>query len=167
MKRLFAAACGLVFAATLAGCGSTTDSLDFKVPAGFVSKMNTFVVSVWTKGDKDSPDQLIVLFKSPVKASKDVDVNTFDTSSISSSGGMKNTKIESKQQIKICGDHPALLMKATGTSEQAKGKDMDVEMLFTSWDGTIYMAMYGHNHTAAADPGAENAIKSVCLKSAT
>ncbi|MDQ2991735.1 MAG: hypothetical protein M3R30_02795 [Candidatus Eremiobacteraeota bacterium] len=167
MKRLYAAACGLVFAAALAGCGSTTDSLDFKVPTGFESKMNTFVVSVWTKGDKSSPDQLIVLFKSPVKSSKDVNVNSFDTGSISSSGGMKNTTVQSKQQINICGDHPALLVKATGTSEQAKGKEMDVEMLFTSWDGTIYMAMYGYDHKTTPDAEAESAIKSVCQKTAT
>ncbi len=162
MKRLFAAACGLVFAATLAGCGSTTDNLDFKVPAGYDSKMNTFIMSMWTKGDKDSPN-LIMLMKLPVK----MDEAKLDAGTFTSSSGMKDAKVESSAKIKICGDHPAMLVKATGTSEQAKGKDMDVEALVTVWGGSTYMAMYMHPHGSAPDPDGEIAIKSVCQKTAS
>jgi hypothetical protein len=162
MKRTFAAACGLVFAVVLTGCGSTTDSLDFKVPAGFQSKLNTMIMSVWTKGDNNNAEMLM-LFKSPVK----MDDKKLDASTFTSSSGMKNTTVHSSEKVQICGAHPAILVKMTGTSEQVKGKEMDVDMLITSWDGTGYMAMYGYPHGGAADPAGLAAIKSVCQKSAT
>jgi hypothetical protein len=163
MKRLFAAAFGLLFAATLAGCGSTTDNLDFKVPSGYDAKVNTFIMSLWTKGDKNNPDSMLMLFKMPVK----MDDSKFDSSTFTSSGGVKNAKIESTDKIQICGNHPAMLVKMTGTSDQNKGKDMDMEMLVTAWGGNTYMAMYGRPHGSTADPAGEDAIKSVCQKSAT
>jgi hypothetical protein len=161
MKRLFAAACGLVFAATLAGCGSTTDSLNFKVPTGYTNKMNTFIMSLWQKGDADTGG-FIMLMKLPVK----VDNSKFDASTFSSSGA-KNMKIESTQSIQICGNQPAMLAKATGTSDQVKGKDMNMEMLMTGVGGNSYIAMYMYPQKSTPDPDAEAAIKSVCAKSAT
>lgn len=167
MKRTFAAACGLVLIAVLAGCGSTTDNLDFKVPAGFESKLNTFVMSMWMKGPKDNPDSLLMLFKSPVKMDESKLNKDFDPSTFTSSSGMKNTKIESTEKVQICGEHPAMLLKMTGTNEQVKGKDMDIEMLVTEWNGTAYMAMYAYQHGDSADPAGEDAIKSVCEKGGT
>jgi len=162
MKRMFAAACGLVFAAVLAGCGSTTDNLAFKVPAGYSNKMNTFIMSMWQKGDTDSLSGLIMLMKLPVK----MDSSKFDSTTLSSSG-TKNMKIESTQSVQICGNQTAMLAKATGTSDQVKGKDMNMEMLMTSVGGNSYIAMYMYPQKAAADPDAEATIKSVCAKSAT
>jgi len=162
MKRTFAAACGLVFAVLLAGCGSTTDNLAFKAPAGYTNKMNTFIMSMWQKGDANSVGGLIMLMKLPVK----MDTKKFDSSTFSSSGA-KNMKIESSQVIRICGDQTATLAKATGTSDQVKGKDMNMEMLMTSVGGNSYVAMYMYPEKTPADPDAEAAIKSVCAKSAT
>jgi len=164
MKRLFAAACGLVFASVLAGCGSTTDNLDFKVPPGYTSKMSMAFLSVWTKGtDTDKTADVLMLMKLPVK----MDQSKFDSGAFTSSGGMKDAKVESTQKISICGDQTAMLVKATGTSEQAKGKEMDVEMLVTPLKGNTYMAMYLYPHGGTADPAGEAAIKSVCAKSGT
>ena len=162
MKRMFAAACGLVFATVLAGCGSTTDNLDFKAPAGYTNKMNTFIMSMWQKGDSDSLGGLIMLMKLPVK----VDNSKFDATTLSSSGA-KNMKIESTQNIQICGNQAAVLAKATGKSDQVKGKDLNMEMLMTSVGGNSYIAMYMYPEKTAADTAAEAAIKSVCAKSAT
>jgi len=162
MKRTFAAACGLVFAAALAGCGSTTDSLDFKVPQGYSSKMNTFVMSMWTKGTTPGgADSVIILFKSPVKGDAKMKL---DPTELTTSSGTKNLKVDSSANIQICGAHPAMLIKGTGTSERTKGKDENVEMLMTNWDGTIYMAMYAYPTTEKPDPAAEDAIKTVCEK---
>lgn len=163
MKSMFAAACGLVFVAVLAGCGSSTSNLDFKVPAGYDSKMSTMFLNVWTKGDKENPSDILMLMKLPVK----MDQSKFDTSTFTTSGGMKNAKIESTEKIQICGAQTAMLVKATGSNSQAKGKEMDVEMLVTALGGDTYMAMYMYGHGGTADPAGEDAIKSVCQKSAT
>ncbi len=164
MKRMVAAACGLVFAAALAGCGSTTDNLDFKVPPGYTSKMSMAFLSVWTKGtDADKTSDVLMLMKLPVK----MDEAKFESNTFTSSGGMKDAKVESTQKITICGNQSAMLVKATGTSEQAKGKEMDVDMLVTPLNGNTYMAMYLYPHGGAADPAGLAAIKSVCAKSAT
>jgi hypothetical protein len=153
MKRLIVAAGGLILAAALTGCGSTTDSLDFKVPNGYQAKFNTMVMSLWTKGS--STDSVIMLMKIPVKTSES-DFQVPDSA-------VKDAKIQSKELMTICGDHQATLMKMTGTSSQSK-KNSNVEMLLTSWGSTTYMAMYVYPKGEGADPNAEAAIKSVCQK---
>lgn len=159
MRRTFAAACGLVMVAVLAGCGSTTDNLDFKVPQGYTSKINTFLMSMWNKGD-GSNAELIMLMKLPTK----MDETKFDPQEISASGGAKNMKISKDEAIRICGDHPAHIIRGTATSEQAKGKDENLEMLVTGWDNNTYMAMYLYPQSAKPDPAAEAALKTVCQK---
>ncbi len=162
MKRSIAAVLGLVFAAALAGCGSTTDSLDFKVPPGYTSKMSTMFMNIWTEGDKDSPTNMLMLMKLPTKW----DANgKFDPGTISSSSGLKGAKIQSADKIQICGTHPAILAKMSGTSEQAKGKDMNIELLMTGWENSTYMAMYMYPHDGKPEAAGEAALKSVCEKS--
>src|SRR5258708_1249877 len=56
MRRLLLAACGLGFAAALAGCGNATDNLDFKVPPGYQSKLNLFGTEMWIKGNNQNPE---------------------------------------------------------------------------------------------------------------
>src|ERR1700680_3762807 len=140
-KSLLAGA--LTLAALLAGClGGATDNLDFKVPPGFNSTFSMFGSQMWTKGEKDQA-QVLMLMKLPVKmATKDFKMppNT----------AAKDTKIESQQNIMICGNHPAVFIKATGTSTSSN-KNVDLEMLMTGWGNNTYFAMYAYPATAWAD----------------
>jgi hypothetical protein len=166
MRRMILAACGLAFAAALAGCGNATDNLDFKVPPGYQSKLNLFGTEMWMKGDSQNPEVLF-LMKLPVKTN-DADFEKkmqqgFDSSSLPPN--VKNAKISEHQRVMICGDHPAFLLKATGSSsESGSKKEENMEMLFTAWNDTTYLTMYMYPQAASADPDAEAALKSVCVK---
>jgi hypothetical protein len=153
-KSLLAGA--LTLAALLAGClGGATDNLDFKVPPGFNSQFSMFGSQMWTKGPKDQ-SQILMLMKLPVKMeSKDFQMPP--------NSAARDMKIESQQNIMICGNHPAVFIKATGTSSSSN-KDVDLEMLMTGWGSTTYFAMYAYPTTTSADPTAEDSLKTVCQK---
>ena len=117
----------------LAGCfGGATDNLDFKVPPGFNSQFSMFGTQMWTKGAKDQA-QVLMLMKLPVK----MDAKNFQ---MPSNAATKNTTIESRQDITICGNHPAVLIKAKGTSTSSN-KDIDLDMLLTGWGNNTYFGL--------------------------
>jgi hypothetical protein len=164
MKRMLLAACGLALVAALAGCGSATDNLNFKVPQGYETKLNLFGNAMWIKGT-DKNAQILWLMKLPVKVDDSKLYQNFDPSSLPS-GGVKNATISQREKITICGDHPAFFMKATGHSTQNNQNiDENIEMLMTAWNGSTYLTMYMYPQGRAPEPDAEAAIRSVCLKS--
>jgi hypothetical protein len=153
-KSLLAGA--LTLAALLAGCfGGATDNLDFKVPPGFNSQFNMFGSQMWTKGEKDQ-GQVLMLMKLPVQ------MQTKDFQMPANSAA-KNMKVESQQNIMICGNHPAVFIKATGTSTSSN-KDVDLEMLMTGWGSNTYFAMYAYPTATQPDGVAEDSLKTVCQK---
>lgn len=153
-KSLLAGA--LTLAALLAGCfGGATDNLDFKVPPGFNSQFNMFGSQMWTKGDKNDA-QVLMLMKLPVK----METKDFQ---MPANTATRDTKIESRQDIMICGNHPAVFVKASGTSTQ-NNKDVDLEMLMTGWGSNTYFAMYAYPATTQPDSSAEASLQTVCQK---
>jgi hypothetical protein len=62
------------------------------------------------------------------------------------------------KDIKICGNHPAILMT------QPNNPDQIWEGVSTSWNSLRYMAVYVRPVSASPDPEAEKAIRSICLK---
>lgn len=180
MKRSFAALCGLAFASLLAGCGNASDNLAFKVPNGYQSKVSVLgMVQIWTQGG--SADQsMIMLTKLPVK--KDIASKDAAPLDLTSTAGLKSDKttVESMQQISICGNQPARLMKMrvqeskptatasptgkTASAASPAAKEMQMEMLMTNVGNNSYVAMYMYPQTDKPDAAAEAALKTVCAK---
>jgi hypothetical protein len=159
MKRLITAALVLAVSGALAGCGSATDSVDFKVPDGYQSKLNMFGMEIWTKGN-DPNQSAILLMKMPVK----MDEKNFKMPDLSTAG-VKDAKITSSKMTTICGDQPAMVMTVTGTSSKGDtSKQEDLNMVMTSAAGATYMAMYMRPHGEATDTDAANAVNNVCAK---
>jgi hypothetical protein len=157
MKRLFGAVCTFAVAAVLAGCGSATDNVDFKVPDGYQSKVNMFGMQVWTKGADNNDQTAIMLMKLPVK----MDPKNFQMPDLNSAG-LKNSKVTAEKTTTICGDQPAVIASMTGTSNA--NKDESVDMVVTGAGGATYMAMYMRPAGSAPDADAQHAINNVCAK---
>jgi hypothetical protein len=164
MKRVLLMGCALAAVTGLAACGSATDNLTFKVPAGFTSKTSLLgFMQMWTKGEGDNPS-MIILARIPVKV--DLNQKDFQSPDLSSYTGVKNgnAKLESMARITICGNQPAILTK-TNAADKNNKKEMEMQTLLTVVDNSTYAAVYMYPETQAVDRGAEDALKTVCAKS--
>jgi hypothetical protein len=164
MKRVLLLGCALAAAAGLAACGSASDNLNFKVPAGFTSKTSLLgFMQMWTKGNGDNPS-LIILTRIPVKM--DLNSKDFQSPDLSSYTGVKkgNAKLESLSRITICGNQPAILTKMNAADTNNK-KEMEMQTLLTVINNATYAAVYMYPETQKVDPAAEDALKTVCAKS--
>ena len=61
--------------------------------------------------------------------------------------------------MKICGNHPAMLMQQRAV---LSGQDTQMDGVDTSWNGVRVMAMYARPYGTPADPEAEKSIRSLC-----
>jgi hypothetical protein len=154
-RRWFA---GLVSLAALAGCGSATDAVTFKAPAGFTSAFSVGpFMQLWT-GPQDSALMLMAL-------PKKVDLNQAINSS-----SVRDAQIEKQAAVKICGNQPALYISMIGTSHTTIGSPApaahksQIDMIATEVNDKTYMAMYMRPVGAPADAAAETAIHDVCPK---
>lgn len=142
-------------AGLISGCGSASDNLNFKAPALWTATPSVLgMMQAWTN-PRDTK-QVLMLMKLPI--GKDVNILDANTQ-------LKDTKVTEKKTIKICGDQPARFVAMIGTSSDAKDdRKSKAEMVITSYGGSTYMAIYDRGANAPADPSAEAALKSICLK---
>lgn len=145
-------------ALALAGCGSATDELTFKVPAGYVSSLSVGpFVQIW-KGPR--PHTALMLMALPTKAS---------LRDIQSNADVKDAQIVSQSNIRICGDQPARYVSLvgehtgvdTGSSDRVKEQ---VDMVATYVNSKTYMGIYARPVGSPVDAAAESAIHDLCPK---
>nr|MDQ2681382.1 hypothetical protein [Candidatus Eremiobacteraeota bacterium] len=154
----------LFCAAIAAGCGSATDNLDFKAPAAWKATPSILgMMQGWT--NPSDSNQIVMLMKLPI--GKDINVADANTQ-------LRNTKITANKSIKICGNQPAQFVTMTGTSGSSKtsgnpksDRKSVAEMITTRYSNSSYMAIYDREMGTPADPQAETALKSLCLKKAS
>jgi len=149
----------LAVTAMLAGCGSATDAVTFKPPAGFMSSVSVGpFMQAWS-----GPNQsMLMLMAMPTK----IDLqHTISNSTVS------NADIEKQMRITICGNQEALYADMVGNPQGnktpapgAKEQKERIEFLATTVSGKTYMAMYLRPLGTPPDPQAESAIRNVCPK---
>ncbi len=158
INRIVLAAAALV---ALAACGSVTDSVTFKAPAGFAPKASLGpFMQVWTTADKHSA---LVLVQMPTAMKLDDMIRK---------SNVRDAQVRVKRKITICGSQPAIYAEMTGTTGIAdvgaeKGSVNprgDVDFLGTNVNGHTYMAMYVRELKGAPDPAALAAIHDICAR---
>ena len=153
MQRLSLVSAALFSALALAACASPSEALAFQPPAGWNAGPSLFgIVQLWT--DPKRADSVVMLMRVPVSAGNQ-DASLRDRY-------LQNGRVVSNREIKICGAHPAHFSILEGTGKS--GKRSRAELVVTVWNGTTYMSLYGRDRGQPADPNAESALKSVCLK---
>jgi hypothetical protein len=154
MKRSLAA---VLFASlALAGCGSATEGLDFKAPAGWTA-LPSFIgfghLQMWTKKASDNKQvDMLMLIRGQTTAT--MDLKTLPQS------GMGAIKAQKTSTITICGNRRAQYLSAIGTGHG--GQTQTMEMVSAPVGDQSFLAMYIRPKTDPADPAAETAIRSLC-----
>ncbi len=144
--------------AMLTSCGpDPTVGTTFKPPAGWQAMPAIAGWKMWLNKNKDA-DQAVMLIRFPNKGK-----TKFSDIDFSKNPYYKGDGTTKEQRITICGGHPAQYLLAHGTGK-GSGKEGDAEMIFTSWGQDTYMTLYARPKAAKADPAAEAAIRSICLK---
>ena len=154
MKRSLAA---LVFASlVLAGCGSATDGLAFKAPAGwtsFPSFLGFGHMAMWFKKGADSKhDHVLILVRG--QSASTIDLKTMPQA------GFGNIKGEKQSTISICGNQRAQYLVASATGKGGENETM--EMVSTPVGDQSYIAIYVRPQADKPDRDAEAAIRSIC-----
>lgn len=154
-----------VFAVALSACGLTSspaDGLTFTAPSGWQSSPGIMgFMQFWTPSSNS--DEVLMLFRSP----KQIDTSKpIDTQEIMESGKLKNTKIEDRRQITICGNQSATFFK--GNAESSTGnnpsKPHSLEMTMSNAGGATYFAMYVYPLGRKPNAQAESALRELCIK---
>ena len=144
-------------AAFIAGCGSASDAVTFQAPPSYQAKASFGpFMQLWSR----EPHTAIVLIALPVQT---------DLNKAMSQADLKDTRIQKKEQIKICGGaQDAVFATLEGTAktdpDASDSQPSEIEFLATDVRGKTYMAMYARPLRSAADPAAETAIRNVCPK---
>jgi hypothetical protein len=143
----------------LAACGfnsSPADTLEFRAPAGWRSSPGIMgFMQFWRSPSDDR--EVLLLFKSPKPLSpKDV----FSSDQVN--GTLKNTTVERRQAVTLCGHQPAVYAQARGTS--SRGTDALVDMMMANIAGASYFAIYVRPVEASPNPMAEAALRELCAK---
>jgi hypothetical protein len=126
----------LFFAVVCASCAHAfTGRVDFQAPKGWVHSNDPTAGETWIKPDGSNQSIMAQTTKAPLPPRQP---------------GWKD--------IKICGNHPAILMTQTNNPEHIW------EGISTSWNSLRYMAVYVRPVSASPDPAAEKAIRDICLK---
>jgi hypothetical protein len=126
----------LFFALVCAGCAhSFAGRVDFQAPEGWVHSGVPNSGDVWVKPD-GSHQSIMAQTTSSALPPRQPDW----------------------KDIKICGNHPAVLMIQTNNPGQIW------EGISTSWNSLRYMAVYVRPVSTSPDPAAEKAIRTICLK---
>jgi hypothetical protein len=156
MKRFLALA---ICAATLGGCGLTSspaEGLDFHPPAGWQGSPGIMGFMQFWKPPSRS-DEVLMLFRSP----KQIDPNE-----VLASAKLRNTRIERRQEIKICGNQPAVFFAGAGTSSSANNSTTEAEMrmVMTNASGAAYFVMYVYPVGTRPNGEALAALRELCPK---
>jgi hypothetical protein len=140
----------------LAGCGSASEGLDFKPPAGWTAMPGILGfghMQMWFKKASDNKqDQMLMLVRGQNASS--IDLKTVPQAGV---GAIKSQKITT---ITICGNTRAQYLSAIGTGHN--GQNQTMEMVSTPVGNQSYLAMYIRPQTDKPDPDAEAAMRSLC-----
>jgi hypothetical protein len=157
--RLFCSAAAAFVALVLCGCAlsaSPADGLKFRAPAGWQSSPGIMgFMQFWKPPGNDR--EVLMLFKSP-KPLKPSEV--FSDARLDDP--LKETSIERRSEILICGRQPATYVEARGSS--TRGGDERVELVMTTMGGSSYFAMYVRPLAVAPNPMAVAALRELCAK---
>jgi hypothetical protein len=122
-----------------AGCGRKfTGDLAFQAPSGWIYSPAPGGGEVWVKGGGSNESIMAQATEAPLPQRQP---------------GWKD--------ITICGNHPAVLMVQTNNPGQIW------EGVSTNWGSERYMAVYVRPASTSADPNAEAAIRTLCLRKNT
>lgn len=139
-----------------AGCASVTAGLDFKTPPGWDQSPSIFgVIQVWSKKSKSSSeDQTLMLIRGH-------NLNNMSLGQIPQLGNdLRQVK---RSNITICQNKAAQYLSAIGNNN-GKGGEERLEAVSAPVGDTSYLSMYIRPIKERADPQAEAAIRSLCLK---
>ena len=149
----------VVCATILGGCGLTSspaDGLIFRPPAGWQGSPGIMgFMQFWKPPSRG--DEVLMLFRSP----KQIDPNEVLTSA-----KLKDARIERRQEIKICGNQPAVYFVGAGTSSSGNNTSTEAEMqmVMTNANGAAYFAMYVYPIGTRPNGEALAALRELCLK---
>jgi len=140
----------------LAGCGSASEGLDFKPPAGWTAMPGILGfghMQMWFKKAADNKqDQMLMLIRGQNASS--IDLKSVPQAGV---GQLKSQKLTT---ITICRNTRAQYLSAIGTGHN--GQNQAMEMISTPVGNQSYLAMYIRPQADKADPEAEAAIRSLC-----
>ncbi|HEY3676852.1 MAG TPA: hypothetical protein VGK84_12775 [Candidatus Tumulicola sp.] len=120
----------------LVGCSHPfTGRVDFQAPHGWTHSNDPTAGETWIKPDGSNQSIMAQTANAPLPPREP---------------GWKD--------IQICGHHPAVLMFQRNDSGQLW------EGVSTNWNGHRYMVVYARPASTPADPAAEAAIRTICLK---
>jgi hypothetical protein len=145
--------------ALLCGCGLTSspaDGLAFRPPAGWQGSPGIMGFMQFWKPPASS-DEVLMLFRSP----KQIDPNE-----VLASAKLRDTRIERKQVIKICGNQPASYFVGAGTSSSNNNAttQAEMQMVMTNANGASYFAMYVYPVGTRPNGEALAALRELCPK---
>jgi hypothetical protein len=156
MKRTIGS---VLCAMLLSGCGLTSspaDGLTFTAPYGWQASPGIMGFMQFWKPPARS-DEVLMLFRSPKQINPD---------EVLTSAKLKDTRIESKQDIKICGNKPAVYFTGAGTSSSANNASTEAQMrmVMTNANGASYFAMYVYPIGTQPNGEALAALRELCPK---
>jgi hypothetical protein len=154
MKRFIVPA---LYASLLGGCGLTSspaDGLVFRPPSGWQGSPGIMGFMQFWKSPTRS-DEVLMLFRSP----KQIDPNQ-----VISSAKLRDTRIERRQQIKICGNQPAVSFTGVGASSNGNTTEAEMQMVMTNANGASYFAMYVYPVGVRPNGEALAALHELCPK---
>jgi hypothetical protein len=138
----------------MASCSGVASNLAFHPPQGWSGTPSMFGrMQMWVKeGNKEQNGQFVMLVRSGLNSA-----NLFQTAQFGR-GTATNVK---RSTIAICNGRQAQYVTATGVN----GKDRShLEAVIADVGDSKYMALYARDVSAAPDPQAEDAIRSLCPK---
>jgi hypothetical protein len=146
-------------ATILAGCGLTSspaEGLAFRPPAGWQGSPGIMgFMQFWRSPTRS--DEVLMLFRSPKQ---------MDPNEVLTSAKLRDTRIERRQEIKICGNQPAVYFVGAGTSSSANNASTEAEMqmVMTNANGAAYFAMYVYPVGTQPNGEALAALRELCPK---
>jgi hypothetical protein len=149
-----------VVALAAAGCAfnaSPAQGLRFAAPPGWRPSPGIMgFMQFWQAPNDDQA--VLMLLKSPKTIAPD---ELFSNARYRDT--LRDTTVERRQSIEICGHQPAMYIAASGTSRS--GEPSHVDVVATNVAGASYIAMYVRPLTDRPDPKAEAALRNLCAKS--
>jgi hypothetical protein len=134
-----------------AACSSPTSAIDFRPPAGWIASPTLFGFQAW----RDQSDtQAVILMRFPMRISAKDAFSRTDYSDL---------ETETTKNVTICRKQPAVLFTGRGRSSRTH-RERQVEIVWTSYPSSTYMALYARDLDVRPNGGAELAIRSLCLK---
>ncbi len=151
MKRAIAAV--FLASAVLGGCGSVTNGIDFRAPAGWTSTPSILGrMQAWMKKARDNKqDEMVFLVRG---SNTSVDIKNIPQA------GLGAISMAKQSTITICGNQKAQFVSGIGTGHSGQKQVMEMVSATVGQDG--FVGMYIRPQSDPADPAAEAAIRSLC-----